>query len=90
MARKTPAAPAPVRIRALLSFGTVVAGDEADLVLDQRVQGWINAGLVKVVDGGQDQAGPSGSEPDPAGGVETESGDGRPSGDEPGQGSGTG
>lgn len=74
-----------VRIRVLRSFGTVVAGDEADLALDQRVQGWINAGLVKVVDGGPDQAGPSGSEPDPEGGVPGETGGGRSSGDEPGE-----
>lgn len=50
-----------VRIRVRTSFNGMYAGDEADVVLDSRVAGWVEAGVVEVLDG-QDQAGPGGSE----------------------------
>jgi hypothetical protein len=37
------------RIRVLISFNGMYAGDEADVVIDKRVQGWINANMVKVL-----------------------------------------
>lgn len=64
-------------IRVEAGFNGMRRGDEAVVELDARVQGWVNAGLVKVldwadsevelVDGGEDQAGPGGAEPDAPG-----------------------
>ena len=52
-----------VHVRALHSFNEIQKDDEADLELTPRVQGWINAGLMEVLGGGADQAGPGGAEP---------------------------
>ncbi|MFE4535693.1 hypothetical protein ACFRKB_11495 [Streptomyces scopuliridis] len=68
--------PTRVRIEVLTSFNGMVAGDTGTVDLDERVQGWINAGLVKVVDSGTDQAGPSGAEQDDPGSEPQGTGDG--------------
>lgn len=39
-----------LQVRALVSFMDIREGDESVLPLDATLQGWINAGLVKVVD----------------------------------------
>lgn len=39
-----------LQVRALVSFMDIREGDESILPLDATLQGWINAGLVKVVD----------------------------------------
>jgi hypothetical protein len=53
----------PVRVRVRTSFNGMVAGDEADVELNARVQGWLNAGLMEVVSG-ESTAGPGSTEPD--------------------------
>lgn len=53
-----------VHLRARVSFMDIREGEESMSVLDETVQGWINAGFVEVVDGGEATAGPSGAEPD--------------------------
>jgi hypothetical protein len=67
-----------VRIRILVGFNNLRAGDESVTDLDPRVQGWVNAGLAEIVstetvpmelelevsDGGADPAGPGEPEPD--------------------------
>lgn len=80
----------PVRIRVLTSFNGMVRKDEADVHLSARVQGWIDAGLVEVVDGGKDQARPGGTEPATDGGVPFGAGGGSTAGGEPGPGFGAG
>jgi len=57
-----------VRVRVLTSFNGMYAGDEADLPLTARVQGWVNAGLAEI--DGESATGPGGSEPDDAERVE--------------------
>ena len=52
-----------VHVRVLVSFDAVRAGDVAHLERTPRVQGWIDAGLVEVLDGTA-EAGPGGAEPD--------------------------
>lgn len=69
MARKTNT-PQAVRVRALVSFMDVREGDESVCPLDAIVQGWVNAGFVRVVEvitSGSTEAGPSGAEPDDSG-----------------------
>ncbi|WP_176732652.1 MULTISPECIES: hypothetical protein [unclassified Streptomyces] len=59
---------AQVRIEVLTSFNGLIAGDAGLVELDGRAQGWINAGLVKVVaGGGESTAGSGGAEPDDPG-----------------------
>lgn len=41
--------PARAHIRARVSFNGMVAGDEAEVEVSERVQGWLNAGLVEEV-----------------------------------------
>lgn len=53
-----------VQVKVLVSFGNLQRGDTAAVQLNPCVQGWINAGLVEVDGGGEDQAGPGGPEPD--------------------------
>lgn len=60
MARKTPPR---ARVRVLVSFNGMRAGDEADIPLDGKVQGWERAGLV-VIESGTSSAGPGSVEPD--------------------------
>jgi len=52
-----------VRIRIRTSFNGMVAGDEADVELNERIQGWIRAGHAEVIGGGETAAGPGGTEP---------------------------
>ena len=81
---------APVRIRVLTAFNGMRRGDAADVHLTDRVQGWVNAGLVEVESGGKDQARPGRTEPTAERGVPFGTGDGGPAGDEPGEGFGAG
>lgn len=48
-ARAREAVVTTVRIRVLISFNGMYAGDEADVTMDHVVQGWINAHVVKVL-----------------------------------------
>lgn len=57
------------RVRVLVSFNGMVAGDEAETEINGTVRGWIAAGYVAVVDGGQDQAGQGSAQPDDPGRV---------------------
>lgn len=59
MARKT----SYVTVRARVSFNGIRQGDEATVVRDTRVSGWIDAGLMEEVSNGTGQAGPGGAEP---------------------------
>ena len=52
-----------VRLRIRTSFNNMYEGDEADVVMNDRIRGWIEAGVAEVMDG-QDQAGPGGAEQD--------------------------
>lgn len=79
-----------VTIRVLTSFNGMHRDDESTIPLSSTVQGWINAGLVKVVTHGADPAGQGGAEPDDQGGVAFGAGDSGQAGDEPGEGFGSG
>lgn len=64
-----------VRIKANLSFMDIREGDESTCPLDGTVQGWLNAGyvrLLKAVTGGEDPAGSGSAEPDDAGSIPDE------------------
>jgi hypothetical protein len=87
MARK---APETVRIRVLTSFNGMHRGDEADVVMSPVVQGWLSVGLIKVVGGGKDPAGPGGTEQDDHRSVPAGARGSRPASGEPGEGFGTG
>ena len=78
------------RIEILVPFNGMYAGDTADVVIDPTAQGWINAGLAKVVDSGADQAGPGAAVEDDPGSLTVGAGDSSASGDEPGEGFGSG
>ena len=78
------------RVRVLVAFGDLKPGDETDLPLNPCVQGWINAGLAKVVDDGTGQAGQGRAEQDDPGGVAGRTGDNGAAGDEQGEGPGAG
>ncbi|MCL7377482.1 hypothetical protein [Streptomyces sp. 35G-GA-8] len=80
-----------VRIEVLTSFNGMVAGDTGAVDLNGRVQGWINAGLVKVVDaGGTNQVGPGGAEPNDPWSEPQGAGDGGPAASESGERAGPG
>lgn len=91
MALKKKPSPASTRtrVRVLTSFNGMRAGDEADVEMSVRVQGWINVGLVEVV-GGQSAAGPGGAEPDDHERVPDGAAGSSEAGSEPGQGFGSG
>lgn len=84
-----------VRIRVLISFNGMYAGDEADVTMDTRVQGWVNANMVKVLStsvmlpkeqvmsGGESEAGPGGAEPGDPGGSEDRTAGSRKAGSQP-------
>ena len=80
----------PARVRVLRSFNGMQAGDEGDVVVTDRIQAWINAGLLKVVEGGTDSAGPGSVEPDDHERVEDGVAGSVPAGREPGEGFGAG
>lgn len=77
-------------IEIVVSFNGMYAGDTANVIIDERVQGWINAGLAKVVDSGADQAGPGAVVADDPGSLTVGAGDGSAPGDEPSEGFGSG
>lgn len=78
-----------VRLRIRTSFNDVYEGDESDVVLDDRVRGWIEAGLAEVISG-KDSAGPGGAEPGHHERVPDGAAGSGASGGEPSQGFGTG
>lgn len=53
-----------VHVRARVSFNLIHKGDEAILELNPTVAGWIGAGYMEVIGGGEDQAGPGEPESD--------------------------
>lgn len=80
------------RVEILVPFNGMYRGDTADVVVDERVQGWINAGLARLTEAvnGTDQARPGAAIADDPGGVAFGAGDSSASGDEPSQGFGAG
>lgn len=78
-----------IHVRVLISFGDVKAGDIAHMERTPRVQGWIDAGLVEVLDG-EGEAGPGGADTDDREGLEDGAASGGPAGGEPGEGFGAG
>lgn len=79
-----------VRVRVRISFNGLRRGDESLAVMDDRLQSWVNAGLVEVIGDGEDQTGPGRAESDnherdPDGVAR-----GGPAGGEPGEGFGAG
>jgi len=90
-AKKTPArASEGARVRVRTSFNGLRKGDEADVKLSELVRAWLAMGLVEVVTGGTDPAGPGAAEPSAAGGAPERAGDSGPAGDEPGESFGSG
>lgn len=90
MAKRKSPEPSLVRVRVRTSFNGMHAGDEAVTTMDDRLQGWLNAGLVEVTGDGQDPAGQGSAEPDAAGGQPDGAGDSGPAGGEQGEGFGAG
>lgn len=78
------------RVRVLVSFNGMRAGDEAVVERDARVQAWISLGLVKVVDSGESTAGPGDAEPDAHRRKPKRAARSVPAGGESGEGFGTG
>lgn len=78
-----------IHVRVLISFGDVKAGDIAHLERTPRVQGWIDAGLVEVLDG-ESEAGPGSADPDDREGLESGTADSVPAGGEQSEGFGAG
>jgi hypothetical protein len=79
-----------VHIHVLVSFGDVKAGDLAHLERTPRVQGWIDAGLVEVLDDGESEAGQGAAESADDERVTDGAEGGEPAGGEPGQSFGAG
>lgn len=77
-------------VKVLRSFNGMRRGEEAVLPLTGLVQGWIAAGFMEVVQGGQDQAGQSGPEQDADERLPLGTEGGEPTGGEQGQGFGAG
>lgn len=90
MTPKKKASPPRVRVRALLSFDGMYAGDEAETELTERVQGWLNLGFAKVVADGTGKAGPGVAEPDDHERVQVGAAGSGPAGGEPSEGFGAG
>lgn len=88
MPRKKTPEYAAIRVRS--SFNGMRKGDTATVELDERVQGWVRAGLVEVTGHGTDQAGPGGAEPDDYERVPEGAEGGEQAGGEPGQDFGSG
>lgn len=51
--------PTTARLRVRTSFDGFRAGQEVEGTLDGPVAGWVELGLMEVIDGGEDPAGPS-------------------------------
>lgn len=79
-----------VHIKALVSFNSIHKGDDAVVEITPRVQAWIDAGMVKVIEDGKDQARPGGAEPDADERVATGTVGSLPPGGEQGEGFGAG
>jgi len=75
-------------VRVLIPFNGMYAGDTASVTMDATVQGWINAGLVRI--DAADQAGPGAAEPADPGSVEIGTGRISESRCEPSEGFGAG
>jgi hypothetical protein len=89
--------PRTVRVRALVSFNDVRAGDEAWLPWGERVHAWERAGLVELIDSevkeirrGESETGPGAVEPDTHERVAVGAEGSVPAGGEPGQDFGAG
>lgn len=78
------------RLRVRTSFDGFRAGEEIDGTLDGPVLGWVEIGLMEVIDGGEDPAGSGGVEPDVEGGVEGGGGRGGSASGGEGEGAGAG
>ena len=52
------------RLRVRTSFDGFRIDDEIEATLDGPVVGWVELGLMEVIEGGQDPAGQGGAEPD--------------------------
>lgn len=91
-ALKTIEEPLKGRVEILVPFNGMYRGDTADVVVDATVQGWINAGLARLMEAvnGTDQAGQGAVVADDSWGEPLRAGAGSTSGDEPSQGFGTG
>ena len=77
-----------VKVTVLIAFNGMYAGDTADTELTPAVQGWIDAGLVRV--DGADQVGPGRTVADDPRGVAAGARGGGAAGDEPSEGFGAG
>ena len=62
MARKTTTPKARLRVRT--SFDGFRQGEEHEGPLEGPVLGWVALGLMEVIEGGEDSAGPGSAEPD--------------------------
>ena len=78
-----------VRVRARVSFNGLHRGDEGDVIMNEVMQGWIDAGLMEVIDG-TGEAGPGGAEPDAHERVADGAAGSGEAGSEPGEGFGAG
>lgn len=74
------------RVKVLVSFNGMYAGDEAEVDLTPQIEGWISVGMMEVVCDGAHPAGPGSTEPDAEDGAALKGGSGSTSGDEPGEG----
>ena len=52
------------RLRVRISFDGFRAGEEIETTFDGPVAGWVELGLMEVIEGGEDPTGPSSAEPD--------------------------
>lgn len=87
MTRKTPHY---VGLKVLTSFNGMHVGDTAEVELDARVRAWASAGLVEVVERGEDPSGPGRAESRDDEREQGGAAGGEPAGGEPGEGFGTG
>ena len=85
--RKTNAAET-VKVTVLIAFNGMYAGDTADTELTPAVQGWIDAGLVRI--DGANPVGPGRTVADDPRGVASGAGGSGAAGDEPSEGFGAG
>jgi len=79
-----------LHVRVRISFNGMRKGDEAIVPDSPRVLAWIAGGLMEVIGGGEDQAGPGGAEQDAYERVADGAEGSGPAGGEPGQGFGAG
>ncbi|MGS2588101.1 hypothetical protein [Streptomyces hebeiensis] len=82
--KKTPAPGRRAEVTVLVSFNGMVAGDTATVDVNERVQGWINAGLAREVNGGTSTARPGSAEPNDPGSKPQGAGDSGQAAPQPG------